>query len=202
MVNIVSSIKKMMGHQMIDKILSYRSKCLLGFSPNVEFQNSFSDVGGHSDISQDEYPYLYKDGLQKYYFGNWGVSEEFLIDKNDFFATPEFLIEYSVGNGVHINIRDPEKVDSHYMRRIDKIYTEVRKSFRPPRKGWGEKSGRKKTLEKRDELIKDLYKNIRDAYPKKSMDVTIKEVLESIAKDCENISFYTAKRIIHSSKKE
>lgn len=200
---IVSSVKGMMGDQMIRKIINYRSKCLLGFSPNVEFQNNFSaDVANIGDVPRDEYPYVYKDGHQKYYFGNWAAPEEFLIDKKDFFATPEFLIEYGFGNGVHINIRDPEKVESHYMRRINKFYTKVRKGFRPQRKAWGEKSGIKKTFEKRNKNMRDLYEKLRVDKPEISADKKMEEVLESIANGYENITVDTVKRIIYSSKNE
>ena len=58
----------------------------------------------------------------------------------DFISTPEFLLDLKKDGKIAIEIRDPEKVDAQYMRKIEKIYNAFRSNKIKPKKRNGVKN--------------------------------------------------------------
>jgi hypothetical protein len=177
-------------------IFEDRAKALLGFSPHAnirKFALSLID----SDIFDDDYAYMYnyKD-LRKFYYGDWDDSDVYITEEYPFFATPEFLIEYRDIDQFSITIRDVAKVDARYMRRITKVYTKLREPVRPKKAGWGEKSGKKQLIEKRNRLLRDTYAELRGKKPSVAAEKLMTMAIQQVLPD-EDISLERAKRIIY-----
>lgn len=177
-----------------------RAAALLGFSPDV----TFSRVGHGSEDMQAQYekdfPYVYNEGGQVYYFGEWDDSRSPYISEDvPFFATPEFLVEYGKDNNVNIVIRDTERVTARHMQRVAKIYTSFRKKLSPTKAGWGEKSGRKELIKRRDELLRSTYIKLREEKPRAAADRILEKAIQGAVSDGK-LSIERAKKIIYSRK--
>ena len=133
------------------------------------------------------------------FFGNWEWNTKFIGSQDVFFATPEFYIGWGGDNSINISIRDTQKVDSHYIRKIEKYYNSFRKCLSIPKKGWGEKSGRRKELAKRDKFMKEHYNKLKKQMPNLAVNKRFEKVLEQISPEYE-ISHERAQRIIYSKK--
>jgi len=193
----VANIKNNFGAQLHTWINRFRAQSLLGFSYNVAFEADFSnDRRIIVNAKPQKYPYCY----ETYGFRDWIIQKDFIVTKDDFFATPEFLIEFGAENNINLIIRDPQKVDSRYMRRIGKIYTKFRNALNPPKKKWGEVSGRKKAIEARDRMMKEIYERLKNDNPNKSAEARIIKTLKKVLDVDGEISPETAKRIIYSKK--
>jgi hypothetical protein len=172
---------------------------LLGFSPNVDFIRHARSPKDSDEFS-GAYPYVYDNGDFLFYFSDWNCSRHAISERIDFFATPEFLMEYGDGSTINITIRDPRKVTLKFMReRIEKLYKIFRDRLEPPRSGWGEKSGRRRLIEKRNKFIRDKYRQLRKEKPSLSAARTLEKVIAEMDPQYGCISFERAKRIIYSS---
>ena len=173
---------------------------LCGFSPNALIHSFAAHPIDElsTDLDESQYPYRYGDKNygKIYAFGQWSFDSS--AAHMDFFSTPDFLIEKKE-NKINLEIRNPAKVDSKYMRKINKIYVQYRASLNPPKAGWGEKKGTKDKIRLRDQMIKDAYRQLRKDKPKIAARFLLDRVLESISPEFGGeISPETAKRIIYS----
>jgi len=118
-----------------------RAQIILGFSPDIYFKK----YGAR--INNDNYGFG---------FGDWDF---FSID-HSFFSTPELLIIEKEGGEFVITIRDPQKVNVRYMRRIEKAYNSMRKKKKYPTSSWGEKSGKKRLIRERNKILQMHYRQL------------------------------------------
>jgi len=173
-----------------------RARALLGFSPHAS-SSKFASSPIDSDIYDDDYPYMYNyQDVKKFYYGDWNDSDVYITEEYPFFATPEFLIEYRDGDQFSITIRDAAKVDARYMRRITKVYTKLREPVRPKKAGWGEKSGKKKLIEKRNKLLKSGYAELKNEKPSVAAEKLMTKAIQQVLPN-EDLSLERAKRIIY-----
>jgi hypothetical protein len=176
------------------------AQILIGCSPDVFFKRSARHWVNHpmpDFLKTEEYPYLYQDGDDLYVFGDWNYH----ACRYDFFSTPEFIIELSNGK-IILEIRDPKRVDSKFMRKIDKIYSIFRQKLDPPKAGWGEKKGTKSLIEKRDRMLRQIYQQLRKEAPMASADGHLRKAMQVIFSEYGAISFETARRVVYSGKSD
>jgi len=173
----------------------FQSQILLGFSPFVTFINkAMFPSEMPANIDRRKYPYVYEAQFGTFAFGDWEYSEY-----DEFFATPEFLIESDDENRIIITIRDPNKVESKYMRRIEKVYNCFRKRINPSKAKWGEKKGRKELYKERNKKIREYYQKLRHEKPKIAARRHIDKIDEMVEDQFESrLSYDTIKRIIYT----
>ena len=165
----------------------YYDKMLGGYSPQVEFKDQEMSVG-------------------RLEFGmiDWAETMESVQEYNkfiDFFRTPYFSIEIN-GPEIPIKITDPQQVSAPLMRRIEKIYTIMKGRLGRKRKSWGENSGRRLLIRKRDEEMRKLYANWRKATPNVGSNILIDRLCEYTKKVGTPVSsIERIKRIIYTKKK-
>ena len=166
----------------------YYDKMLSGYSPQVEFKDPKPAAGKlrFEMINWDET----MDALQEY--------NKFI----DFFRTPYFSIEIN-GAEILIKITDPQQVSAPLMRRIEKVYTIMKGRLGRKRKGWGESSGRRLLIQRRDEEMKRLYANWRKTTPNVGSNILIDRLCKYTQKvGTPVLSIERIKRIIYSKKKD
>lgn len=162
----------------------YYNKMLSGYSPQVEFKDQ-EMIAGELEFGMI----------------GWGETMESVEEYNrfiDFFRTPYFSIEI---NGVEMLIRiiDPQQVNAPLMRIIEKIYTTMKGRLGRKRKGWGENSGRRLLIRKRDEEMRKLYANWRKVTPNVGSNILIDRLCEYTKKVGAPVSsIERIKRIIYS----
>ncbi|MDP2929190.1 MAG: hypothetical protein Q8O01_03900 [Candidatus Omnitrophota bacterium] len=162
----------------------YYDKILSEYSPQVEFKDQKMTAGelGFGMI-------------------DWGETMESVEGYNrfiDFFRTPYFSIEIN-GAEILIKIIDPQQVSAPLMRTIEKIYTIMKGRLGCRRKGWGENSGRRLLIRKRDEDMKRLYANWRKMTPNVGSNILIDRLCEYSKKvKIPVTSIERIKRIIYS----
>ena len=102
-----------------------------------------------------------------------------------------------------IKITDPQQVSAPLMRRIEKIYTIMKGRLGRKRKGWGESSGRRLLIQRRDEEMKRLYANWRKTTPNVGSNILIDRLCKYTQKvGTPVLSIERIKRIIYSKKKD
>ena len=162
----------------------YYNKMLSGYSPQVEFKDQEMTAG------ELEFGMI-----------DWGETMESVEGYNrfiDFFRTPYFSIEIN-GAEILIKIIDPQQVSAPLMRTIEKIYTIMKGRLGCKRKGWGENSGRRFLIRKRDEDMKRLYANWRKMTPNVGSNILIDRLCEYSKKvKIPVTSIERIKRIIYS----
>ncbi len=91
-------------------------------------------------------------------------------------AGQAFLIERQ-GSGIQILITNPREVTIDYLRRIvAKEYARLRRGA--PRRGWGERSGRKERIEERNRWYRDEYRKLRQDNGRVAAERTMEMVLQ------------------------
>ena len=169
-------------------IRRYYDKIFAGYSPQVEFKDPkpASEKLHFELIDWDET----MDSVQEY--------SKFI----DFFRTPYFSIEIN-GQEILIKITNPQKISAPLMRRIEKIYTIVKGRLGCKRRAWGENSGRKLFIRKRDEEMRKLYANWRKTTPNIGSNILIERLCKYTKKiGTPVLSTERIKRIIYSKKEE
>lgn len=165
----------------------YYNKMLSGYSPQVEFKDQ--------DVT-----------ARKLEFGmiDWDETMGSVQEYNkfiDFFRTPYFSIEIN-GPEIPIKITEPQQVNAPLMRTIEKIYTIMKSRLGHKRKGWGENSGRRSLIRKRDEEMRRLYANWRRTTPNVGSNILIDRLCEYTKKVGAPVSsIERIKRIIYTKKK-
>ncbi len=184
-----------------------RVKIFSGFSPNVSIGKrmlGWDSVPQDSDFYSDKYSdgffYKYKSGNRLFYFSDWDYPGKEVLEGIDFFSTPEFIIEYGDKKEIQIKIRDPQRVDAKYLRRIEKVYKFFRDRLGTKKSKWGSKSGIRKLKEERDKLLRERYQALRKEKPGTKADFLLDELLEEIKTKFDEISDERAKRIIYTKK--
>jgi hypothetical protein len=165
----------------------YYDKLLNGYSPQVEFKEPKPPIGDlrFELIDWDETMYA----VQEY--------NKFI----DFFRTPYFSIEIN-GAEMAINITEPQQVNAPLMRTMEKIYTIMKGRLGHKKKGWGENSGRRLLIQRRDEEMRKLYKQWRETTPNIGSNILIERLFKYAKKTKAPIfSIDRIKRIIYSKKK-
>jgi hypothetical protein len=162
----------------------YYNKILLGYSPQVEFKKP-GTVRGRLDFGQinwDETIELVK------------IYTQFI----DYFTTPYFTVEIN-GKGIDIKITHPKEVNTPMKGAIDKVYTVFKNRLGYRRKGWGERSGRKRLMEQRNEKLRELYSMMRKEKPKVASRFLIDRLIEETKKtEIPVLSIERIKRIIYT----
>ena len=162
----------------------YYNKMLSGYSPQVEFKDQEMTAG------ELEFGMI-----------DWGETMESVEGYNrfiDFFRTPYFSIEIN-GAEILIKIIDPQQVSAPLMRTIEKIYTIMKGRLGCKRKSWGENSGRRLLIRKRDEEMRKLYANWRKVTPNVGSNILIDRLCEYTKKVGAPVSsIERIKRIIYS----
>jgi hypothetical protein len=156
----------------------YYNKILSGYSPQVELKTPEA-------------------AMEKLDFGqiNWDDTVETVkmyARFIDFFATPYFTVEVDK-NKVIIRITNPREVNAPFKGAIDKIYTVFKNCLGFKRKGWGERSGRKRLMEKRNENLRKLYLTMREKQPMVASEILIDRLIEETKKT--KIPVLTTERI-------
>lgn len=168
----------------ISDMKHYYSKILFGYSPQVEFKEAETARGklDFSKINWDETI----DSVKIY--------AQFI----DFFATPYFTVEIN-GKEIDIKIKHPEEVNIPMKGVIDKVYTAFKNCLGYKRKGWGERSGRKRLMEKRNEKLRELYSIMRKEKPTVASRFLIDRLIEETKKtEFPILSIERIKRIIYT----
>lgn len=172
----------------ISSVVYYYNTVLNGYSPQVEFK--------------DPKP---ANGKLQFELIDWDETIGTVQEYNkfiDFFRTPYFSIELNKEE-ILIKITKPQKVSAPLMRRIEKIYTIVKGRLGYKRKAWGESSGRKLLIQKRDEEMKRLYANWRKTTPNIGSNILIDRLCKYTQKvGTPVLSIERIKRIIYSKKKD
>lgn len=166
----------------------YYNKILSGYSPQVEFKEPLSDKATlhFESIDWDETI----NTAQEY--------NQFI----DFFRTPYFSIEIN-GEEILIRITNPQKVSAPLMRNVEKIYTIVNGRMGYKRKAWGENSGRRHFIQKRDQEIRRLYANWRKITPNIASDILLERLCKYTTEvGAPVLSTERIKRIIYSKNKK
>ena len=162
----------------------YYNKILSGYSPQVEFKKPKA-VRGQLDFRQI----------------NWDEtidSVKMYVQFIDFFATPYFTVEIS-GKGIDIRITHPQEVNIPMKGDIDKVYTIFKNRLGYKRKGWGERSGRKRLMEQRNEKLRKLYAIMRQEKPSVASGILIDRLIEETKKtEFPVLSIERIKRIIYT----
>lgn len=187
-----------------------RAIILLGFSPEVTTIRSGGGWGGLpkgygykeikkmiNNLDGKDSPYIYIDTTNNEYFYcyEWEPSSM----ECSFFSTPEFMLEMKDNGKINIEIREPGKVDARYMRRIEKVYNAFRdKQINPTKSSWGEKSGIKKKLKERDQVLRERYIALRKSFPSKSAERQLERIVDEVSSQYGRISIERAKRIIYT----
>jgi len=162
----------------------YYNKILSGYSPQVEFKRPEA-ARGRLDFGQINWDETI-DSVNMY--------AQFI----DFFATPYFSLEIN-GRGIIIKITNPKEVSTPLKGVIDKIYTVFKNRLGYKRKGWGERSGRKRLMEKRNEKLKELYSMMRKEKPNVASRFLIDRLIEETKKtEIPVLSTERIKRIIYT----
>ena len=162
----------------------YYNKILFGYSPQVEFKKPEA-VRGQLDFRQINWDETI-DSVKMY--------AQFI----DFFATPYFTVELN-GKGIDIKITHPQEVNIPMKGVIDKVYTVFKNSLGYKRKGWGERSGRKRLIEQRDEKLRKLYSIMRQEKPNVASGILIDRLIEETKKtEFPVLSIERIKRIIYT----
>jgi hypothetical protein len=187
----------------IREIFEYRAKILLGFSPDVLLKESGNASLGNETYDQfreknSSYPYIVEYETIFFAFGDWNTYSDRIFCS--FFSTPEFIITDKDGEDIIITIRDPQKVNVRYMRRIAKVYGKMRKKKNYPASAWGEKSGKKRMQRERNKTIKMLYQQQREEKPNVSADRQLQAVVDQVAPEYGQISLERAKRIVYTKR--
>ena len=168
----------------ISDMKHYYNKILFGYSPQVEFKKPAA-VRGQLDFRQI----------------NWDEtidSVKMYVQFIDFFATPYFTVEIS-GKGIDIRITHPQEVNIPMKGVIDKVYTVFKSRLGYKRKGWGERSGRKRLIEQRDEKLRKLYSIMRQEKPNVASGILIDRLIEETKKtEFPVLSIERIKRIIYT----
>lgn len=156
----------------------YYNKILSGYSPQVELKTPEA-------------------AMEKLDFGqiDWDDTVETVkmyAQFVDFFATPYFTVEVDK-NEVIIRITNPREVNTPFKGAIDKIYTVFKNCLGFKRKGWGERSGRKRLMEKRNENLRKLYLTMREKQPMVASEILIDRLIEETKKT--KIPVLTTERI-------
>lgn len=178
-----------------------RAKILLGFSPDVHFKQMWHCSGEIKDIDQEkfplpEFPYILEYNQEVFAFSDWLCHGIW----HSFFSTPEFLITEKEEGEFVITIRDPQKVNVRYLRRIEKVYSKIREKRKYPVSSWGEKSGRKRMLKERDRILQMHYRQLRDEKPNKSAELQLQRIIDQLSPEYGSISLERAKRIVYKRK--
>jgi hypothetical protein len=190
------------------KVLSeFNARLLTGFSPNIYFEsdnirvyyneNLMNQDTINQALAKGEFKYTNDYGIETYCYPDWSLPKTANDDNFDFFATPEFLIYIDKSKKIQIEVRNPDKVDSHYMRKIGKVYSIFRSSFNPKKRKWGEKTGRKRIINERNKALKSIYGEMRIENPTASAERQLEKALEGIKNEYGELSIDTAKRIIY-----
>lgn len=168
-------------------VLHYYDKILSGYSPQVEFKDPEQSIGKLQVAMID-----------------WDKTMSTMMLYNkfiDFFKTPYFSLEVN-GAEIPIKITDPQQVSAPLMRRIEKIYTIMKGRLGRKRKSWGENSGRRLLIRKRDEEMRKLYANWRKTTPNVGSNILIDRLCEYTKKVGTPVSsIERIKRIIYTKKK-
>jgi len=171
----------------ISSMKHYYDKILKGYSPQVAFKD----------------PKPTKEKL-RFELIDWNETMDTVQEYNkfmDFFRTPYFSIEINKEE-ILIWITAPQKVSAPLMRRIEKIYTIVKSRLGYKRKAWGESSGRKLFIQKRDEEMRRFYADWRKTTPNIGSDILIERLCKYTQKvGTPVLSAERIKRIIYSNKK-
>jgi len=183
-------------------VLETRAKSLLGFSPWVRINMQKTANLDYDSDDDNQFPYIFNYSEWKWFYGKWKYDPKWISPNDVFFATPEFYIGYGDNNTINISIRDTQKVDSHYLREIEKYYNRFRNFLKIPKKKWGEKSGKKKELDERDRHLKETYKKLREQMPTLKAERHIEKAIDEISIEYGVISPERAQRIIYSKKKK
>lgn len=168
----------------ISDVKHYYNKILSGYSPQVEFKKP-ETVRGRLDFGQIDWDETI-DSVKMY--------AQFI----DFFATPYFSVEID-GKAITIKITNPKEVSTPLKGAIDKIYTVFKNRFGYKRKGWGERSGRKRLMEQRNEKLRKLYSMMRKEKPTVASSFLIDRLIEETKKtEIPVLSTERIKRIIYT----
>lgn len=171
-------------HERISGMKHYYNKILSGYSPQVEFKNP-ETAKGRLDFSQIDWDETI-DSVKRY--------AQFI----DFFAIPYFSVEID-GKAITIKITNPKEVSTPLKGAIDKIYTVFKSRFGYRRKGWGERSGRKRLMEQRNEKLRKLYSMMRKEKPSVASSFLIDRLIEETKKtEFPVLSIERIKRIIYT----
>ena len=162
----------------------YYNKILSGYSPQVEFKKPEA-ARGQLDFRQINWDETI-DSVKMY--------AQFI----DFFATPYYTVEIR-GKGIDIRITHPQEVNIPMKGVIDKVYTVFKSRLGYKRKGWGERSGRKRLIEQRDEKLRKLYSIMRQEKPNVASGILIDRLIEETKKtEFPVLSIERIKRIIYT----
>ena len=168
----------------ISNIKHYYNKILSGYSPQAEFKK----------------PELAKEKLDCGQI-DWDKtidSVKMYAQFIGYFTTPYFTVEIN-GKGIDIRITNPKEVNTPLKGAIDKIYTVFKNRLGYGRKGWGERSGRKRLIKQRNERLRELYLTMRKAKPKVASELLIDRLIEETKKtDATVLSTERIKRIIYT----
>lgn len=168
----------------ISDMKHYYNKILSGYSPQVEFKKA-ETTRRRLDFGQINWDETI-DSVKMY--------AQFI----DFFATPYFSLEIN-GKGIIIKITNPKEVSTPLKGAIDKIYTVYKNRLGYRRKGWGERSGRKRLMEQRNEKLRELYSMMRKEKPKVASRFLIDRLIEETKKtEIPVLSIERIKRIIYT----
>ena len=162
----------------------YYNKILSGYSPQVEFKKP-ETVRGQLDFRQIDWDATI-DSVKMY--------ARFI----NFFATPYYTVEIR-GKGIDIKIINPKEVSIPMKGDIDKVYTVLKNRLGYKRKGWGERSGRKRLIAQRDEKLRKLYSMMREEKPNVASGILIDRLIEETKKtEFPVLSIERIKRIIYT----
>jgi hypothetical protein len=174
--------------QRIASMRHYYNKILSGYSPQVEFKEPLSDKETLHFESID-----------------WDETINTVLEYSqflDFFKTTYFSIEIT-GEEILIRITNPRKVSAPIMRNVEKIYTIMKDRIGYKRKAWGENSGRRHFIQKRDEEIRRLYANWRKTSPNTASYILLERLCKHTTEvGAPVLSTERLKRIIYSKNKE
>jgi transcription termination factor NusB len=145
----------------------YYKMILSGYSPQVVFEAP--KTGG------------IKIDMKKVDWFSTIETVKLLIPDMDFFLTPYFTVEKN-GKEIIIKIIEPGEVSAPLKGNIDKIYTVFKNSMKLKRKGWGENSGRKNLIRKRNSRLKELYSELRKEKPNVAARFLIDRLIEETKK--------------------
>ena len=164
----------------------YYNKILSGHSPQVEFKKP-ETTKEELDLGQIDWDETIE---------SVNMYAQFI----DFFATPYFTVEIN-GKGIDIKITNPEEVNTPLKGAIDKIYTVFKNRLGYRRKRWGERSGRKRLMEKRNEKLRRLYSLMRKEKPNVASGILIDRLIEETKKtEIPVFSTERIKRILYTKK--
>jgi len=129
----------------------YRLKLLYGYSPQIAFRSPiFTETWDLGDA-------------EKYIDWKESINNANSLEL-DFLRTPMFKIERKKDK-IKINVFKTNAVDSGVMRQIGCIYSIFRKQLGVKRRGWGELSGTKAELARRDRELQKHFKKLRFSVP-------------------------------------